>query len=107
MHTLQVAADRLGYEGPRAIHPGSDPDGPSARDIAAKAGWDFDAGTDVPVLEPPLEIGIISERGFFEKIRRTAHLFEIGPALMALVTVEHGERKIVDVGRDAEAENQH
>jgi hypothetical protein len=26
---------------------------------------------------------------------------------MALVPVEHGERKIVDVGRDAEAKNEH
>src|SRR6516165_7272922 len=107
MHALQIAADRLGNEWPRAVHPGGDPHGAPARDIAAKARRDFDAGTDTPVFEPPLEIGIIGERGFFEKIGRATHLFEIGPALVALVAVEDCEREVVDVGRDPKAEDQH
>src|SRR6516165_7210217 len=107
MHALQIAADRLGNKRPRAIQPGGDPDGPPPRDIAPKAGRDFDAGTDLAVLETPLEIAIIGERGFFEKVARPAHLFEISPALVALIAVEDRERETVDVGRDAEAKNQH
>ena len=107
MHALQIAADRLGSEWPCPVDPGGDPGGPPACDIAAKAGRDLDAGADVPVFEPPLEIGIIGERRSFDKIRRAPHLFEIGTALVALIVVEDGEGEIVDVGRNAEAKNQH
>ena len=74
MHALEIAADRLGNERPCAIHPGGNPHRPPARDITTKAGRDFDADTDAPVPEPPLEIGIIGKRGFFEKVGRAVHL---------------------------------
>ena len=47
------------------------------------------------------------ERGLLREIGRAASLLEIGAAFRCVVPVEHPERKIVDIGRDAEAENQH
>ena len=107
MHGLEIATDRLGYERPRTIDPGSDPDRSPACNVAAKAGRDLNAGVDVPVCEPLFEIGIIGKRRFFDKVGRAAQLLEIGAAFVAMVVVENGEGEIVYVGRDAEAKNKH
>jgi len=52
MHALEIAADGLGNERPRAVDPRGDPGRPPARDIAAEAGRDLDARVDIPVGEP-------------------------------------------------------
>ena len=79
----------------------------SGSEVAAEPGWYFDRGVHGPRLERALLLLGVLERGFLREIGRAADLLEIGAALRGVVPVEHPERKIVDVGGDAEAENQH
>src|SRR5208282_298268 len=79
----------------------------AALDVASESGRDLDGGLDGPALQTLLEIGIIGERRLFYEISRTSQLLEVGPALVALVVIEHREGQIVDVGRNSKSEDQH
>src|SRR5450759_4266860 len=103
MHALQVAADGLCPEWHCAIHPRAHPCRTFALDVAAEAGWDFNRSLDVPALETLVELGIVGERRLLHEISRASEFLEIGAALMALISIEHGEREIVDVGRNSES----
>src|SRR5579863_10555191 len=98
MHALQIAADRLRAERHRAVHPGADPSRPAARNVAAEAGWNLNAGLDVAVLQPLFEIGVTGERQLFGEVARAAQLFEIDAAFVSLVMIEDRERQTVDIG---------
>jgi hypothetical protein len=63
------------------------------------------ASIDVTVCQALFKIGVIGERRLFGQIERAAQLFEIGPACVAPVVVKDGEGKVVDVGRNANAEH--
>src|ERR1035441_8634640 len=107
MHALQIAVDGFCPEWHCAIYPRADPSGASALDIAAEPGRDFDRSLYVSALETLVELGIVGERRLLHEIGRASELLEIGAALMTLISIEHGERKIIDVGRNSEPEYQH
>src|SRR5664280_2574497 len=107
MHALQVAADGLCPEWHCAIHPRADPGRTSTLDVAAEGGRNFNGSLDVSALETLVELGIVGERRLLHEIGRASELLEIGAALMTLISIKHGERKIIDVGRNSEPEYQH
>src|SRR3974390_1950845 len=107
MHALYIAADGFCPEWHCAIHPRADPRGAAALDGAAEAGRDFNRSLDVSALETLIELGIVGERQLLHEIGRASELFEICAALVALISIEHREREIVDVGRNSKAEHQH
>ena len=80
---------------------------PSALHVAAEAHGDLDRRRDLPALQPVLQIMRVRDRRRLDEIGRAAQLLEIGAALVGLVAVERGEGQRVDVGGDAEPEDQH
>ena len=107
MHGLQIAADGLGAKWHGAIDPGADPDRTSGLEVAAETGRNLDGGLDGSALQALFEIVIIGKRRLFHEISRAPQLLEVGPALVALVVIEHRKGQIVDVGRNSESEDQH
>ena len=107
MHGLQIAADGIGAERHRAVHPGADPGRTSALEVAAETRRNFDSGPDASALQALPQIGIIGELRLLHEISRASQLLEVGAALVTLVVIEHCKGEIVDVRRNSEAEDQH
>ena len=69
---------------------------------------DLEDKCNLAVDEPPLGAPRIGWRGsVLCEVPRAFEGSDVAPALRALVQVEHSEAKILDIERDAEAEQHH
>ena len=107
MHSLHIATDCLGAKRHRSINPDPDRGGRPSLEVPTKTGRNLDRGFDTSAPQPPVEIGVVGNGCLLDEIARSSEPAEIGATLGRLITIEDRERKVVDVGRDAETENEH
>jgi hypothetical protein len=60
-----------------------------------------------PLLRRLDEVRFVGDHRLLDEIGGASKLLEISAALGTLILIQHREGKIVDIGRDPEAEHQH
>ncbi len=78
-----------------------------ALDVRTEVRRNLDAGADAAVFQTAVQVGVVGDRRLLDEVARTPQFLEVGAALRRLIAVENGKVQVVDVGRDAEAENDH
>src|SRR5205085_12368239 len=79
----------------------------AAPDIPAETRWNLDRGIDFAALHAVLQLGRILQRRLLDEVSGSPEFADIRTAFEAVVSVKHCKRKRVDVGSDAESDDEH